>query len=217
MSLRWCLQIALAAKKWCFLFPRKESCYSPASVASLATVLALPCCWAGAGESAQLIAAEPVQRPHADVLHVSSMNAHPEPCPFCPATANLQGARQQTLPGEKERFYSGSAHVWLSPRVLQETSPSPSWGVPCAIPTALPHSGVWAITAERTPLRGMRFLALFLTLQVSNEHEEVGNCIRTQQPIFRSDVSLCSFRLSARFVSAEVSKVPSEMQREREG
>ena len=129
------LQIAFTAKKWCFLFPRKESCYSPMSVTSLATVLASPCFRAGAGKSArlpaQLIAVEPVQRPYADVLRISSVNAHLEPCPFSPAIANLQGARKQTLPGEKERF-----SLRFNTRGAQ--SPHP----PGETPIAVGHPGV---------------------------------------------------------------------------
>lgn len=134
MSLLRYLQIAFTAKNRCFRFPRKESCYSPASATSLATVLASPCFCAGAVDPvrlpAQLFAVEPMQSPHADVLSISSMNAHLELCPFSPAIANLQGTREQTLPGgKKRRFYCGSAHTWLSHRVLREKPPLP-WGVP---------------------------------------------------------------------------------------
>lgn len=169
MSLLRYLQIAFTAKTRCFRFPRKESCYSPASATSLATVLASPCFCTGAVDPvrlpAQLFAAEPMQSPHADVLSISSMNAHLELCPFSPAFANLQGAREQTLPGEKKSVFTVVRHTRGSVTGSSGRNPHCHGASQAAIPTAPPRSGGWATTAEQTSLQGMQFLALSLLIQ----------------------------------------------------
>lgn len=109
--------------------------------------------------------------------------------------------------------------LWFNPCVAPLPAP------PEEIPIVVGHSRVWSplllfgqvfglLQSKRSFRECVCWHFLFWPCR-SLKHQELGNCIATQQPIFRSDASLCSFSLPVHFASAEVSEVPSKMQRER--
>lgn len=168
------LQIAFTAKKWWFVFPEEGDALFPHVCRFIGhgagiTQLSHQCRRTGWAPS-PAHAAEAMQRPRADVLHISSLNAHRESCPFSPTTAKLQGVHEQTPPGKK-----GIQHMRGSVTRTSRRNPQCRGVSRGAIPTAPPRSGVWATTAEQTSLQGMHFLALsLLTLQISTSTKSWG-------------------------------------------